>query len=199
MTKIGIYSGTFDPVHKGHLGFAQAALKECRLDKVFFLVEPKPRRKQGVKAFEHRIQMVRLAIKPNDRFGSIILEQQRFTPAGTLPILRERFKGADLYMLIGEDFFAHLSSWPHVDHLIKSVRFIISVRKGTITETKKAVKTLEQTRGLRLNYQIITSDFPDVSSSKVRLELRHGRLPEEIPASVLEYIQVHNLYHTQRT
>ncbi|MBI3337871.1 adenylyltransferase/cytidyltransferase family protein [Candidatus Saccharibacteria bacterium] len=120
-SRIGIYSGTFDPVHDGHIAFANAALKQCNLDKIFFLVEPRPRRKQGVKAFEHRTEMVRLAIKNEHSLGSIVLNQQRFTPADTLPLLTERFKGADLYMLIGDDMLDHLAGWPHVECLLQSV------------------------------------------------------------------------------
>ncbi|MBI1857228.1 adenylyltransferase/cytidyltransferase family protein [Candidatus Saccharibacteria bacterium] len=119
-SRIGIYSGTFDPVHDGHIAFANAALKQCNLDKIFFLVEPRPRRKQGVKAFEHRTEMVRLAIKNEHSLGSIVLNQQRFTPADTLPLLTERFKGADLYMLIGDDMLDHLAGWPHVECLLQS-------------------------------------------------------------------------------
>ncbi|MCA9332160.1 adenylyltransferase/cytidyltransferase family protein, partial [Candidatus Saccharibacteria bacterium] len=52
MKKVGIYAGSFDPIHKGHIALAEQAIQQCGQDKVFFMVEPRPRRKQGVKALE---------------------------------------------------------------------------------------------------------------------------------------------------
>src|SRR5258708_1287895 len=90
--KIPIFAGTFDPVHEGHLAFAQAALEEG-LEKVMFLVEPRPRRKQGVRALEHRTAMVQLAIADEPQLSTIVLEQARFSVNETLPVLRARFSG----------------------------------------------------------------------------------------------------------
>src|SRR5687768_15392849 len=98
LKKVGIYAGTFDPVHEGHLAFAREAAAQYGLDKVFFLVEPNPRRKQGVKALEHRNEMVQLAIRSEKLFASILLEQHRFTVTETMPVLRSRFKNSELYM-----------------------------------------------------------------------------------------------------
>lgn len=193
-SRIGIYSGTFDPVHDGHIAFAKAALGESKLDKIFFLVEPRPRRKQGVKAFEHRTEMVRLAIKNEHSLGSIVLNQQRFTPADTLPLLTERFRGAELHMIMGDDMLDHLASWPHVEFLLKAVNFIISVRQSDEKKIHKIVKNLEKTRGLKFNYQIIANSFPEVSSSKIKQALRSGKEPEGLSRSVLNYIKKNGLY-----
>lgn len=192
--KIGIYSGTFDPIHDGHIAFAQTALEQCHLDKIFFLVEPRPRRKQGVKAFEHRTAMVKLAIKGEPRLGSIVLKQQRFTPADTMPLLTERFKGAELYMLLGDDMLDHLSSWPDVDYLLKAVKFIVSVRKADENKIHQTLKDLETTRGLKLHYLIIDNDFSDVSSSNIKLALKSGQRPKGISTDVLNYIKKQGLY-----
>ena len=67
--RVGIYPGAFDPVHKGHIAFALAAITAHQLDKVFFLPEPSPRHKQGVKALDHRVEMVRLATANDPRIG----------------------------------------------------------------------------------------------------------------------------------
>src|SRR5688572_16122728 len=107
--RVGIYAGTFDPVHVGHMAFAEQALEACNLDKIFFLVEPRPRRKQGVRALEHREAMVRLATAKNDKYGVIQLEQTNFSVEETLPKLQALFEGAELHFLMGEDVFAHLN------------------------------------------------------------------------------------------
>lgn len=192
--KVGIFSGTFDPVHEGHLAFARAALARQGLDKVFFLVEPRPRRKQGVEAFEHRTAMVRLAISDESKFGNVVLEQQRFTPAETLPILTERFKGAELYMLMGDDWLAHFGSWPGVEELTKGVRFIIGIKQNSKAEIENQISFLHKTKGLTMWCQLIEVEQPNCSSSKIKQALRQGRIPQDLPLDVLQYIQREGLY-----
>src|SRR3989344_87150 len=142
MKKVGIFSGSFDPVHDGHISFANEAIKKCGLDKVFFLIEPRPRRKQGVKAFEHRVAMIQLALKNQPKLGTLILEQARFSVSETLPRLRERFKDAQLYMLVGEDVLMHMVNWPNVDELINSVHFVIGTRKLSPSDLVQHISTL---------------------------------------------------------
>lgn len=194
MKRIGIYSGTFDPVHKGHLTFARAALEKCSLDKVFFLVEPRPRRKQGVKAAQHREQMVRLAIRNKPRFGSIVLDQQRFTTHETLPVLAERFKGADLYMLMGDDWLDHFADWPYVEELVHGVRFIIGLKQRDKQVVQQKLAILEQTRGLRLRSQLLEVEKPEPSSGSIKQQLRSGQSTPELPSAVKEYIDEQGLY-----
>lgn len=193
-TRIGIYAGTFDPVHKGHLSFAREALKQCKLDKVFFLVEPRPRRKQGVKALLHRQYMVHLAIADEPKFGSIMLEQERYDVAETMPILQERFKGAELHMLMGDDVLFHLSDWPNSDMLIDSTSFIIGIRKKPPEAIKKHIKLLEKTKGVSFQYKTFDITSSDISSSRIRKAIRSGKEPVEITPAVMEYIQAQNLY-----
>jgi nicotinate-nucleotide adenylyltransferase len=193
MKRVGIFSGTFDPVHNGHLQFASDALDRAGLDKVFFLIEPRPRRKQGVKAFEHRLQMVQLAVAGDPALGTIVLEQAQFTPNETLPILKARFEGAALHMLMGDDMLKHLGDWPHVDDLIKDTCFIIGVRHDE-HEALSRIKSLEQTRGLSFQYKIFKSTYSAISSSKVKAELRRTGASPSIPDEVQDYIRTHNIY-----
>jgi nicotinate-nucleotide adenylyltransferase len=192
--KVGIYAGTFDPVHEGHLTFAREALELCGLDKVFFLVEPRPRRKQGVRAAEHRVAMVQLAIAEQRQFGSIVLEQSNFSVVETLPKLQALFQGAELYMLMGDDVLRHLSDWPHVDVLLQAVRFIVGVREGDETKVTARLQTLQQVRGLGIKYRMFVPSRYAYSSSKIRLRLKHGQEPLGVPADVLTYIKRNGLY-----
>lgn len=194
MKKVGIYSGTFDPVHEGHLAFAREAIKQCNLDKVFFLVEPRPRRKQGVKAFEHRVEMVRLAIKDEPKLGSIVLGQQRFTPTDTLPVLQERFKDAELHMLMGDDMLAHFADWPHVEELIENIQFVIGVRAYSESEVKRRIGTVQKTRGLVMNYQLFQAPSAEFSSSKARQQIKKGEQSQGLASAVLDYIREQGLY-----
>ena len=192
--KIGIFSGTFDPIHDGHISFALETAQKAGLDKVFFLPEPRPRRKQGVKAFEHRVEMVKLAIKDYKNLGVIVLEQARFTPHETLPVLQARFEGADLYMLIGEDMLDHLADWPHVSELVDGVQFIIGLRKRRMKDVEGMIHNMMKTRGLRLQCQIIETSNAGVSSSVVRSTLRRGKQAKGVTEVVWDYISRHSLY-----
>lgn len=194
MSKVGIYFGSFDPIHEGHLALATAAAQECNLDKVFFLVEPRPRRKQGVKAFEHRNKMVRLAIRHEPRLGSIVLEQQRFTPLDTLPLLVERFKGAELYLIMGDDTLGHFGDWPHVGVLIQQVRFIIGLRKFDKQEVIQRLQSVQRTRGLAMHHTVLSTVLPAFSSRNIRRSIKGGHKPKGLPLVVYDYIRQAGLY-----
>lgn len=191
--QVGIFPGTFDPVHNGHLQFAIESLERASLNKIFFLIEPRPRRKQGVKAFEHRLRMVQLAIKSEPRFGTIVLEQAQFTPQDTMPLLQARFKGAIMNLLMGDDMLKHLGDWPHVEELVKACHFIIGVRHDEGGALER-IMALERTRGLDFKYSIFTSKFSAVSSSKIKSSLRKKGFSDDIPVIVQEYISEHGLY-----
>lgn len=194
MQRVGIFSGTFDPVHDGHVAFARQALRAYKLDRIFFLVEPRPRRKQGVKAFQHRQKMVDLAIADDPSFGSIVLEQARFTVHQTLPILQARFKGSELFMLMGDDMLHHLGDWPHVDELLKQVGFLIGRRRISQADARAHVEALEAARGLKLQYEIFQSEHSEYASSKIRLNYKKGQTPQGLNPQVKAYIDQAGLY-----
>ncbi len=194
--RVGIYSGTFDPVHEGHIAFAKQALRLGKLDKLFFLIEPRPRRKQGVRALEHREAMVRLALHAHKELGIIQLEQANFSVEETLPKLRALFKGAQLYFLMGEDVFSHLSSWPDINDLLSSSSFIIGIRKQDETAMQRVLKDLQKTRGTNFDVSFIETDQQNVASSKIRLALKRGKQPMGLLPETVEYIRENGLYLT---
>lgn len=197
MKKIGIYAGTFDPIHNGHIAFAQVAL-DAGLEKVMFLVEPRPRRKQGVRALEHRLAMVNLAIQDQPKMGSIILEQARFTAHETIPLLQNRFKGYQLVLLFGDDVIAHIAhhiaDWPHIDELAASVELMVAARQDDAEALKETFNIIKKTSGLTFVYTFVEPSYPDVSSSRIRLELKKRQQPTAIAEKVWQYIRSHRLY-----
>jgi nicotinate-nucleotide adenylyltransferase len=194
LKRIGIYSGTFDPIHDGHIAFAETALALAGLDKIFFLVEPRPRRKQGVRAFEHRIAMVQLAIADHPALGTIVLEQAQFTVSETLPVLKARFKSADLHMLMGEDVLNHLASWPHVEEFVRDVTIVIGIRDKSGEKVRQQIGSLRKVRHLHPKYQMFPTESSHYNSSKIRLDLRKGRVPEGLHSDVVGYIRKEKLY-----
>ncbi|MES2971770.1 MAG: adenylyltransferase/cytidyltransferase family protein [Patescibacteria group bacterium] len=191
--RIGIFAGTFDPVHAGHLAFAEEALKNG-LEKVMFLPEPRPRRKQGVRALEHRVAMVQLSIAENPRLGTIILEQARFTPHETLLLLQARFVGYQLVLLFGDDVISHIAHWPHVETLLTATELLIASRHEDAKLLQANLEALEQARALKFRYRIVYPDQEHISSSALRLKLKHGHTVSDLPQSVKKYIDQNKLY-----
>lgn len=195
MKKIGIFAGTFDPVHNGHLAFAQKAL-ELGLDMVYFLPEPRPRRKQGVRALEHRQAMINLAIQDNAKLGLIRLEQARFSVHETLPVLFERFPTAEITLLFGDDVIKHIVEWPHIEELVDGVSLLIAVREEQAEVTIRHFETLAQVSGLHFNFEITSVPLVTVSSSKIRRELKRSSDVAQAALSegVARYISDNGLY-----
>jgi nicotinate (nicotinamide) nucleotide adenylyltransferase len=174
--RIGIFAGTFDPVHNGHVAFALAAIKACRLDEVIFLPEPKPRGKQQVTGMNHRLAMIRVAIAGEPRLRVVELTDDQFTVAKTLPELERRLPGAHLALLLGTDVARGLRQWPGADGLLAKVELIIALRQGD--EPPHGVKAA-----------IIPTSHGHVAASHVR-----GGQSNDIAPAVRDYIHHHGLY-----
>ncbi len=197
--RVGIYAGAFDPVHDGHLAFARAAAAEAKLDKVFFVVEPRPRHKQGVKAASHRIAMVQLAIKDDPLFGVLILDDARPSILETWPHLQARFADAEVVVLMGDDVFKRLSHWPRVDGLVTGVRFAVGVREGKLKDLKDHLTVIAETRALGFQYNVFVAPLEHVSSVTLRRQLRSGTRPTGLANAVWRYIQTEGLYSASLT
>ncbi|MEI8338988.1 MAG: adenylyltransferase/cytidyltransferase family protein, partial [bacterium] len=83
--RIGIFSGSFDPVHEGHIEFALQAIKVAKLDYLYFLPDIEPRHKSDVTHVAHRLEMLNLAIKPHPSLRVLELPDKKFSIATTLP------------------------------------------------------------------------------------------------------------------
>lgn len=183
-------------MHKGHIAFAEAALK-TGLDKVFLLVEPRPRRKQGVRALEHRNAMASLAVQHHAGLGIVQLQQAKFSPSETLPLLHARFKGAELVLLFGDDvvrhMIDHLTDWPHIEELAKTTSLLIATRHHDHADIDQHLKDLRH-YGITFRYKFLEQDREYLSSSQIRLQLRKGNQPEDLDPAVADYIKTHGLY-----
>lgn len=192
--RIGIYPAAFDPIHNGHLAFARAAAQTFGLDKIYFLPEPKPRHKQGVKALEHRTNMVHLALANTPDFGVVSLTTQEFDVRYIWPAITSRFLGEELFMLIGNNSIKRLAAWPHTTEFGKQApTFIIAQRNGK--PTKATIDELIHTKKLDLPYRMLPPDYETHNNSYIRSQLKLGRHPKAVPYEVFEYIQRNKLYH----
>src|SRR3989339_776506 len=106
--RLGLFGGSFDPVHCGHMELARAARGECGLDRVFFIPALRPPHKKGraLTDARHRLAMLRLAVRPYPAFSISAFELNRKTTTytyRTLEYFRARYPGAELFFILGSD------------------------------------------------------------------------------------------------
>jgi nicotinate-nucleotide adenylyltransferase len=192
MKRIGIYAGTFDPVHSGHITFALQAIKAADLDRVYFLPERRPRGKQGVEHFGHRVAMLSRAIKPHPKFGVLELVDVSFTVSRTLTYLENEFPAATLAFLVGSDLLATLPDWPHADKLLSRCELVIAARETDDIEKLKAIIDGWSVKPKAAT--LFVSYAPDISSSKIRAALMKRKHAKGLLKSVQRYSDKHWLY-----
>lgn len=192
MARIGIYAGTFDPVHAGHITFALQSLDAAKLDKVYFLPERRPRAKDHVEHFGHRVAMLKRAIKPHAKLDVKELVDISFSAERTLLLLRKEFKDDELVFLFGSDVAVKLADWPKAERLLKSGEFIIGLRSGS--DRQNIHKVVECWPAQPPAVTVIESYAPDVSSGKIRLALRSRQQAQGLLKSVERYSDHHWLY-----
>ena len=191
MARIGIFSGTFDPVHAGHVAFAQAALAACRLDRVVFAPEANPRAKPQVAPLEHRVAMLELALEGKADLSVLQLESIQFSVQQTLPELRALFPNDELTLLVGSDVvetFAY--RWPGLDDLLQAMDLAVGLRTGA----DQAAVT-KQLQAVQARFQLVESPHPHAASEPIR---GAQLLVHAIPA-VTAYAERFRLYPTAAT
>ena len=191
-SRIGIYAGTFDPVHAGHISFALQALQVARLDKVYFLPERRPRDKSGVEHFGHRVAMLKRALKPHQRFGVLELVDVNFSVERTLPALQKQFAGDELVFLLGSDVVPGLANWPHANRLLAGNELVIGLRNQ---DDRASLHTIVEAWPVQPKaVTIFPSYAPAVSSGRVREALRRRQPAAGLLTSVERYSDRHWLY-----
>lgn len=190
--RIGIYSGTFNPVHAGHIGFALQAMASAKLDRLYFLPERKPRHKVGVEHFGHRVAMLERAVRPHPRFGVLEYVDISFSVQKTLPRLRQQFPGSQLVFLLGSDVVWGMVHWPHIAQLLTVSELVIGLRaRDNPLQLRQAIESWPvQPR----DAHFLISYAPDVSSAEIREALRRRKPAKGILSSVARYSNRHWLY-----
>lgn len=190
--RIGIFSGVFDPVHSGHIDFALEAAKKTGLDEVYFLVEPKPRRKTGVTHLAHRIAMIKLATAPHNNLKVLDLPDKQFSVVKTLPRLKQHFGDAQLVFIAGSDMLKHMHDWPLIAQMLQQMGLIVGMRgHDNITDVQELLTNLP----VRPNdLQIMKSPHVSISSGQIRLNIIKNKQAKGLSPKVIEYIKQNWLY-----
>ena len=163
--KIGFYSGTFDPIHDGHVAFAEAVLDDLRLDTIIFLPERNPRGKHNMTDVTTRAQQITAKVASNPKLTVRVLDEPTFALPATLNFLRSEYPNADFTFLFGSDIALTMKSWPHIDLLLRHCRVAIGLRGDVLPETiEQYVSRLLPAPA----YSLHTTDHRYVSSSQLR-------------------------------
>jgi nicotinate-nucleotide adenylyltransferase len=192
MRRVGIYAGTFDPVHTGHIAFALQAIEQAGLDEVIFLPERRPRLKTGVEHFGHRVAMLNRAVRPHPKLSVAEIVDARFNVQRTLPRLKKTFPGATLVLLMGSDVAVTMPYWPDSDKLLKACELVIGVRGDESVEAAEAM--LASWAILPKASYVCKSYAGHISSRAVRAALQRGQQIHGVLASVTKYARRNWLY-----
>jgi nicotinate-nucleotide adenylyltransferase len=178
MKEIGVFCGTFNPIHWGHLLMAEVARDQANLAKVLFVTSPNPpHRKSDLLDAELRHELVSAACSDNDHFEASPVELERDGPSYTVDTLRQlsRQYGADyrLNLIIGEDNLLYVSQWHKAEEIFELCRLIVAPR---IKQPIHAGMP-EKQAAPPAHVEIITLDVPyaPISGSVIRNRLRQGR------------------------
>lgn len=190
MSKVGVYGGTFDPIHIGHLITAQSVREIRELDKVIFVPAFLSPHKLDIKASapEHRINMLKLAIKNIDFFDITEFEINQHGISYTIDTLKELKKYYDeLELVIGYDNIFKFYTWKDPDEILKLATLIVLKRKSSYPPPyeDKYFNQAEfvQTRGI------------EVSATDIRERVKHNQpINYLVTEEVKDYIYKHKLY-----
>jgi nicotinate-nucleotide adenylyltransferase len=190
--RLGLYGGTFDPIHLGHLILAEACREACGLDRVWFVVAGSPPHKpEGRTDMGHRVEMVRLAVAGNPAFEVSEIETRRPGPhysAETLEAIRLERPEDELFFLIGADSLVDLPHWRAPEKILRMTTLVVANRPGfepTTPEVPPGARPIRQ----------VTIPPIGLASHEIRRLRRDRRsIRYQVPRAVEAYIDAHGLY-----
>jgi len=201
--RIGLFGGTFDPPHLGHLILASEAQTQLELDRLLWILTPEPPHKQDqlITATDHRLAMVKLAIADNPVFELSRIELDRPGPHYTLDtvkLIAEQNPGADIVPIIGGDSLRDLPKWHEPQQLVYACHWIGVMRRPN--EESNLDELESQLPGISSKVHYVDAPLLEIASREIRARISQGHsVRYYLPTSVYEYIDQHHLYHQPET
>ena len=196
--RIGVFGGTFDPPHIGHLILATEACEELRFDRLLWVLTPVPPHKldQSLTSLEHRLEMLELAISDEPNFVLSRIEIDRPGPHYTVDSMRllaDEYPSADLTLLIGGDSLRDLPTWHRPADLVSACHEIGVIRRPDDSVDLSAWE--RQVPGTQAKVRFVDAPLLDISSRAIRRRIRE-KLPFRYYLSppVYDYILKNGLY-----
>ncbi|MDI9483587.1 MAG: nicotinate-nucleotide adenylyltransferase [Bacillota bacterium] len=196
---IGVFGGSFNPIHIGHLIIAEYVRDHFHLEKVLFVPAKNPPHKDSVDdhTSQHRYNMVQIAIKGNPFFDVSSIELNRNGLSYTSDTLRElkaSYPDKKLYFICGADSIVNLNTWHSIGSIFVYADMLV-VNRADVNETD--VKNMSRWLTDQYNASIHFCDMPniEISSTMIRKRIKDGlSIRYMVPEGVEQYIQLHRLY-----
>ena len=186
----GLYFGSFNPVHIGHLAIANFMVEYSELEQLWFVVSPQNplKEKKSLLQDYHRLEMVRLAVEDDDRFRASDIEFKLPTPSytiDTLTYLEEKHPGLEFQLVMGGDGLRTFHKWKHADLIVEKYHRLIYPRPDT--DLEKA--------SLLLNSTLVDAPMMEISSSFIRKAIKEGKdVRHLVPAKAYTYMREMHFY-----
>ncbi len=195
--RIGVFGGTFDPIHMGHLIVAEDARAALELDKVLFIPAGQPWFKsyRQITEARHRLAMVRLAVKDNPHFDVTDIEVRRSGPSytvDTLAELREEHSNAELIVILGLDALREIDRWHQPSRVFQMASVAGMARPGATLDPSVLHAAIP---GASSRMRLLDSALIDISGTDIRRRASAGQsIRYRVPVAVERYICDNGLY-----
>lgn len=196
--RVGLFGGTFDPPHVGHLILASEAQAQLELTRVLWTVTPDPPHKQDqtITPLEHRLAMVRLAIQDEPAFELSDIELNRPGPhytVDTIKLLAEENPTAEIVPIIGGDSLNDLPTWHKPKEIVYAAHWVGVMRRPGETPNLQALE--RDLPGISSKIHYVDAPLLEIASREIRNRAGTGKpFRYYLPESVYEYIEQHHLY-----
>lgn len=199
MNKIGIFGGTFDPIHNMHLQMAEAAFNQFDLEYVLMMPTPNPPHKRGesIVDIDDRCNMVKIALDDSDKLIFSDFELDRTGPvysSDTIELFKNKNPDTEIYFIIGGDSLLNIDKWHEPERLLKKVTLSTAFRDGgNYDNFQKKVEEVREKYGCKVC--VINMLYSDISSTEIRKKFICGMdISNDVPKGVRTYINQNNLY-----
>ncbi len=188
--KTGLYFGSFNPIHIGHLAIANFIIEFTDLEQLWFVVSPQNplKEKRSLLKDYHRLEMVSLAVEDDDRFRASDIEFKLPTPSytiDTLAYLEEKNPGREFQLVMGADGLRTFHKWKHADLIVKNYHRLIYPRPG---------ESMDESSELT-NATMVNAPLMEISSSFIRKAIRDGKdVRHLVPAKAYQYMREMHFY-----
>jgi nicotinate-nucleotide adenylyltransferase len=195
--KTGLYFGSFNPIHIGHLAIANYIVEYTSLNNIWFVVSPHNplKKKENLLSGHDRLKMVELAVGDDSfRLRPSDIEMQLPVPSytiDTISYLKERYHETEFSLIMGEDNLYTLHKWKNAEALVKSCEIFVYPRPGTIKPHVKELDEIIQ----KARITVVNAPLMNISGTFIREALVEGKdIRHFLPPGVYEYLIKNNFY-----
>ena len=170
---LGIFGGSFDPPHKGHVEISRISLKKMKLKKIYWIITKKnPFKKKPFFSLKERISRSKKAVKKYRRIKVIYLENKIKSPRtiNLINYLKKTKKQYDLYLILGSDNLLNFHKWTNWRKIVKMIKLVVFSRKGYDKKSKKSivVKYLNKKNIIFVNNKLINVSSSNIKKKKIK-------------------------------